>query len=173
MLKKLIEKIESNVKNPSKGLPEDIFYLVGRLTPYINVDLLVKNDLGQTLLSWRDETSLKNNTGCGWHLPGGIIRFQEDISNRLKEVALHEIGAELSYHSEQPLAVNQIFDYEAKNRSHFISLLYKCELEDNYEIDNKSLKEGDIGFLRWHTGVPKNLLSNHNIYKKYLGKKFQ
>ena len=79
MLKKLIEKIESNVKNPSKGLPEDIFYLVGRLTPYINVDLLVKNDLGQTLLSWRDETSLKNNTGCGWHLPGGIIRFQEDI----------------------------------------------------------------------------------------------
>ena len=173
MLKKLIEKIESNVKNPSKGLPEDIFYLVGRLTPYINVDLLVKNDLGQTLLSWRNETSLKNNTGCGWHLPGGIIRFQEDISNRLKEVALHEIGAELSYHSEQPLTVNQIFDYEAKNRSHFISLLYRCELEDNYEIDNKSLKEGDIGFLRWHTGVPKNLLSDHNIYKKYLGKKFQ
>jgi len=173
MLKKLIEKIESNVKNPSKGLPEDIFYLVGRLTPYINVDLLVKNDLGQTLLSWRNETSLKNNTGCGWHLPGGIIRFQEDISNRLKEVALHEIGAELSYHSEQPLTVNQIFDYEAKNRSHFISLLYRCELEDNYEIDNKSLKEGDIGFLRWHTGVPKNLLSKHNIYKKYLGKKFQ
>ena len=173
MLKKLIEKIESNVKNPSKGLPEDIFYLVGRLTPYINVDLLVKNDLGQTLLSWRDETSLKNNTGCGWHLPGGIIRFQEDISNRLKEVALHEIGAELSYHSEQPLTVNEDFDYEAKNRSHFISLLYRCELEDNYEIDNKSLKEGDIGFLRWHTGEPKNLLSNHNVYKKYLGKKFQ
>ena len=173
MLKKLIEKIESNVKNPSKGLPEDIFYLVGRLTPYVCVDLLVKNDLGQNLLSWRDETSLKNNTGCGWHLPGGIIRFQEDISNRLKEVALHEIGTELSYHSEQPLAVNQIFDYEAKNRSHFISLLYRCELEDNYEIDNNSLKEGDVGFLKWHTGAPKNLLSNHNIYKKYLGKKFQ
>ena len=172
-MKKLIEKIESNVKNPSKGLPEDIFYLVGRLTPYINVDLLVKNDLGQTLLSWRDETSLKNNTGCGWHLPGGIIRFQEDISNRLKEVALHEIGAELSYHSEQPLTVNQIFDYEAKNRSHFISLLYKCELEDNYEIDNNSLKEGDVGFLKWHTGVPKNLLSNHNVYKKYLSKRLK
>ena len=173
MLKKLIEKIESNIKNPSKGLPEDIFYLVGRLTPYINVDLLVKNDLGQTLLSWRDETSLKNNTGNGWHIPGGIVRFQEDISNRIKEVALHEMGARLSYHSEQPLTVNQVFDYKAKNRSHFISLLYRCKLEDNYEIDNNNLKEGDIGFLKWHTGIPKNLLRNHDIYKKYLGKEFQ
>ena len=172
-MKKLIEQIESNIENPSKGLPEDIFYLVGRLTPYVCVDLLVKNDLGQNLLSWRDETSLKNNTGCGWHIPGGIIRFQEDISNRIKEVALREMGARLSYHSEQPLTVNQDFDYKAKNRSHFISLLYRCKLEDNYEIDNKSLKEGDIGFLRWHTGAPKNLLRNHYFYKKYLSKKLK
>ena len=46
-MKKLIEKIESQVENPSQGLQEDIFYFVGRLTPYINFDLLVKNDLGQ------------------------------------------------------------------------------------------------------------------------------
>ena len=170
-MKKLIEKIETYIKNPSKGLPEDIFYLVSRLTPYINVDLLVKNDIGQTLLSWRDETSLDNSTGCGWHIPGGVIRFQEEISNRIREVALHEMGAKLSYHSEQPLTVNQVMDCKAKNRSHFISLLYRCELEDNYKIDNQSLKEGDIGFLKWHTGIPKNLLNNHNIYKKYLDEK--
>jgi len=169
-LKKLIEKIESHIENSSKGLPEDIFYFVGRLTPYINVDLLVKNDLGQTLLSWRDETMYDNSVGSGWHIPGGIIRFQEDISNRIREVALHEMGARLLYHSEQPLIVNQILDYKAKNRSHFISLLYRCKLEDNYEIDNNNLKEGDIGFLKWHTGVPKNLLRNHYIYKKYLRK---
>jgi len=164
----LIEKIESQVENPSQGLPEDIFYFVGRLTPYINVDLLVKNDLGQTLLSWRDETMFDNSVGNGWHIPGGIIRFQENISNRIREVAFQEMGANLSNHSEQPLTVNQILDYKAKNRSHFISLLYKCELEDGYEIDNNSLKEGDIGFLKWHTGIPKNLLRNHQIYKKYL-----
>jgi len=167
-LKKLIEEIESQVDNPSKCLPKDIFYFVGRLTPYINVDLLVKNKLGQTLLSWRDETMFNNNVGRGWHIPGGIIRFQENISNRIREVALQEMGANLSYHSEQPLTVNQILDYKAKNRSHFISLLYKCELDDSYEIDNDNLKEGDIGFLKWHTGVPKNLLRNHHIYKEFL-----
>jgi len=167
-LKKLIEKIELNIKNPSKGLPDDIFYLVGRLTPYINVDLLVKNDLGQTLLSWRDETSFNNSVGSGWHIPGGIIRFQETISERIREVALNEMGAKLAYHSDQPISVNQILDYKAKNRSHFISLLYKCKLEDNYQINNNGLKEGEIGFLKWHTGVPENLLRNHHIYKKYL-----
>ena len=169
-MKKLIEEIESNIENPAKGLPEDIFYFVGRLTPFINVDLLVKNDSGQTLLSWRGETFLNGRVGSGWHLPGGIIRFQEDISNRIREVALHEMGARLSHHSEQPMAVNQVIDHKEKDRSHFISLLYKCKLEDTYEIDNKSLKEGDIGFLRWHTGIPKNLLHNHYIYKKYLSK---
>ena len=169
-MKKLIKKIESHIENPSKGLPEDIFYFVGRLTPYINVDLLVKNDLGQTLLSWRDETSFNNNVGSGWHIPGGIIRFQEDISNRISEVAFHEMGGILSSHSEQPLTVNQVLDRKAKNRSHFISLLYQCSLKDSYEIDNKNLKEGDVGFLKWHTGVPKNLLRNHYIYKKYLSK---
>ena len=80
------------------------------------------------------------------------------------------MGARLSHHSEQPLAVNQVIDHKGKDRSHFISLLYKCKLEDTYEIDNKNLKEGDIGFLRWHTGIPKNLLRNHYIYKKYLSK---
>ena len=169
-MKKLIEKIESYVENPSKGLPDDIFDFVGRLTPYINVDLLVINNSGQTLLAWRGETLFSGSVGSGWHIPGGIIRFQENISNRIKEVAHQEMGARLSYHSEQPLTVNQVLDFKAKNRSHFISLLYKCELEDNYEINNKNLKIGDVGFLKWHTGIPKNLLRNHYIYKKYLTK---
>ena len=41
-LKKNILEIEKLVKNPKKGLPDDVFYFVGRLTPYINVDLLIK-----------------------------------------------------------------------------------------------------------------------------------
>jgi ADP-ribose pyrophosphatase YjhB (NUDIX family) len=170
-LKKLIKEIESQIKNPSKGLPDDIFYFVGRLTPYINVDLLVKNDLGETLLSWRDEALFNNEVGCGWHIPGGIIRFQEEISERIREVALHELRAKLSYHSAQPISVNQVIDHKAKDRSHFISLLYECRLEDNYKINNENINECDVGFLKWHMGVPKNLLPNHYIYKKYLNNK--
>ena len=166
-MKKLIEKIESHIENSSKGLPEDIFYFVGRLTPYINVDLLVKNDLGQTLLSWRDETLFNNKISSGWHIPGGIIRLRETIAERLHQVALNEMGGKLIYFSEKPLEVKQVIDYHAKDRSHFISLLYKCKLEENYKIDNKNLNVGDPGFLEWHSTMPDNLLSNHLIYKDY------
>ena len=127
-MKKLIEKIESHVKNPSKGLPEDIFYLAGRLTPFINVDLLVQDDLGRTLLSWRDESLFENNLRSAWHIPGGIIRLRETISERLHKVAMNEMGGKLISFSKEPLKVGQFIDHHTKNRSHHIGLLYKCKL---------------------------------------------
>ena len=166
-MKKLIERIESHVKNPSKGLPEDIFYLAGRLTPFINVDLLVQDDLGRTLLSWRDESSFKNNLISSWHIPGGIIRLRETISERLHKVAINEMGGKLISFSKEPLTVAQHIDYNIKDRSHHIGLLYKCELEENYEIDNKNLNLGDSGFLKWHSSAPDDLHSYQLIYKDY------
>ena len=56
------------------GLPDDIFYLVSRLTPMINVDLLIVNEQNEKLLTWREDQFY----GPGWHIPGGIIRFKED-----------------------------------------------------------------------------------------------
>jgi len=166
-MKKLIEKIESYVKNPSKGLPEDIFYLAGRLTPYINVDLLVQDDLGRTLLSWRDESLFENNLSSAWHIPGGIIRLRETISERLHKVAMNEMRGKLISFSKEPLKVGQFIDHHTKNRSHHIGLLYKCKLEDNYEIDNKNLNFGDSGFLEWHSSPPDDFHSHQLVYKGY------
>ena len=70
-----LSKIEKKINNPKKGLPDEIFYFVGRLTPYINVDLLIKSPTEGTLMTWRDD----KYSGKGWHLPGGIIRFREKI----------------------------------------------------------------------------------------------
>ena len=166
-MKKLIEKIESHVKNPSKGLPEDIFYLAGRLTPFINVDLLVQDDLGRTLLSWRDESLFENNLRSAWHIPGGIIRLRETISERLHKVAMNEMRGKLISFSKEPLKVGQFIDHHRKNRSHHIGLLYKCKLEDNYEIDNKNLNFGDSGFLEWHSSPPDDFHSHQLVYKGY------
>jgi ADP-ribose pyrophosphatase YjhB (NUDIX family) len=166
-MKKLIEKIESHVKNPSKGLPEDIFYLAGRLTPFINVDLLVQDDLGRTLLSWRDESLFENNLSSAWHIPGGIIRLRETISERLHKVAMNEMRGKLISFSKEPLKVGQFIDHHRKNRSHHIGLLYKCKLEDNYEIDNKNLNFGDSGFLEWHSSPPDDFHSHQLVYKGY------
>ena len=40
--KQLIKKLESKISNSKKGLPEDIFLFLSRISPLINVDLLKK-----------------------------------------------------------------------------------------------------------------------------------
>jgi len=50
-IKKVINLLESSIKNSSQGLPEDIFLFVSRITPMVNVDLLIKNEQNQTLLT--------------------------------------------------------------------------------------------------------------------------
>jgi ADP-ribose pyrophosphatase YjhB (NUDIX family) len=167
MIQELIDLLEEKIKNPSKGLQDELFYFIGRLTPFINVDLLVKNNNNQTLLSWRNET-INNKVKAGWHIPGGIIRFRETIAERLNQVALSEMGGKLAFFSKDPIAINQIIDHDARDRSHFISLLYACQLEENYKINNHTLNNNDEGFLKWHSTVPDDLLDNHIIYRDYI-----
>ncbi|MDP2923379.1 MAG: NUDIX hydrolase, partial [Candidatus Omnitrophota bacterium] len=71
-IKQKIDLLESLIKNPSERLPEDIFLFVSRITPIINVDLLIKNKQNHTLLTWRDDGFYPP----GWHIPGGIVRYK-------------------------------------------------------------------------------------------------
>ena len=73
-----IHKIEKQIHNPKQGLPEEIFLFATRITPMINVDLLIKDYNGNTLLTWRDDGYHKP----GWHIPGGIIRLKEKLAKR-------------------------------------------------------------------------------------------
>src|SRR5438105_4861558 len=50
------------------GLPPEVFLFLSRVTPLLNVDLLIQDDRGRTLLTWRDDEFF----GAGWHVPGGI-----------------------------------------------------------------------------------------------------
>ena len=52
-----------------KDLPAKEFLEISKKTPLINVDLLIENEDGDVLLSWRDD----EYCGTGWHIPGGII----------------------------------------------------------------------------------------------------
>ncbi|MDR2604028.1 MAG: hypothetical protein LBC55_01570, partial [Desulfovibrio sp.] len=58
------------------------------ITPMLNVDLLVRDDAGRILLSWRDDALC----GTGWHVPGGVVRFQETLAERVRKTALQELG---------------------------------------------------------------------------------
>ena len=48
---KAVEFLDKQISNPSSGLPEEVFLFVSRLTPMVNVDLLIKDEKRRTLLS--------------------------------------------------------------------------------------------------------------------------
>ncbi len=162
-IKKAIEFFDKSIPDPKAGLPDEVFYYISRITPMINVDLLIKDEFNRTLLSWRDD----KYAGKGWHVPGGIIRFKETFETRIKKVAESEIGVKVEFDSN-PIAINQIINEERDIRGHFISILYKCSLPSTFVPKNKGLKETDPGFLKWHETCPDNLLKFHEIYRKYL-----
>ena len=154
-----IAVLERSVKDARQGLPEDIFYFVSRLTPLVNVDLLIKDERGRTLLSWRDD----RYAGKGWHLPGGIVRFKEKLETRVRKVAADEIGAVLKFESE-PLALNQMIGRNT-TRGHFVALLYKCSLPGKYRPRNRGRGEKEPGYLKWHEACPADLIGVHEIYR--------
>lgn len=158
-----IAALEKEVMNPSVGLPDEVFYYISKTTPLVNVDLLIKDENGRTLLSWRDD----RHCGKGWHVPGGIVRFKETLETRVKKVAETEIGANISF-DPVPIELNQLIHPELEIRSHFISVLYKCFISSAFIPKNKGLSNKDRGYLMWHDVCPDNLLKYHEIYRKYI-----
>ena len=156
-----IKILEKKIKNPKIGLPDEIFYFIGRNTPYINVDLLIKTPKYGTLFTWRDDAF----SGKGWHLPGGIIRFKEKIRERLIKVGKTELNINISSF-EGPIALNEII-INQKERSHFISILYKCKINRS-ELEKLFLKSKKNNKIAFFKKVPKYLLYWHKIYKNYI-----
>ncbi len=115
-----IRKIENNIDKAETGLPEELFLFVSRVTPLINVDLLIQDQRKRTLLTWRDDRFY----GPGWHVPGGIIRYKETAEDRIHSVARLELDAEVAFDSA-PIFVLESISSERKDRGHFISLLYR------------------------------------------------
>ena len=149
--------------NPSGGLPDNVFYFISRTTPLVNVDLLIKDENGRTLLAWRNDLY----TGKGWHIPGGIVRFKETFEERIGQVAQAEIGTEVRF-EPAPIALYQSIHRDRDIRGHFISLLYKCVLPSTFKPLNEGLSPEDAGYLMWHDRCPENLLRVQDMYKKFI-----
>lgn len=157
-----IETLEKEIENPLMGLPQEVFYFVSKLTPMVNVDLLIKDERGRTLLAWRDDLFVNK----GWHLPGGIVRFKETLENRVKKVAQTEIGVEVEF-NPTPVAVNQLMS-NRDVRGHFISFLYECKLQSSFIPLNEGIIKDEQGYLMWHDVCPTDLIKVHEIYRKYI-----
>ena len=164
-LSEAIAVLGKHVPDPSKGLPDEIFYYISRTTPLVNVDLLVTDENGRTLLAWRDDAY----SGKGWHVPGGIVRWRETLETRLQKVAESEIGTKVNFEAT-PIAVHQFIHPERENRSHFVTLLYRGFLPGTFVPQNKGLSAGDPGYLLWHASCPEIMVKCHEIYRAYLSR---
>jgi colanic acid biosynthesis protein WcaH len=162
-IKTHIEALQKAVPNPSLGLPDDIFYYISGNTPLVNVDLLIKDERGRTLLAWRND---KYN-GPGWHVPGGIVRFKETLESRVAKVAEIEIGTIVRF-DPSPVAFHQSINQEQDIRGHFISFLYNCFVPGWFTPPNEGLSPSDAGYLVWHDKCPKNLLPVQEVYRKHI-----
>ena len=156
--------------NPSIGLGEELFMAVSALVPIVNVHLLVYNDKRQFLLAWRNDA----HCGKGWHVPGGCIRFKETFEERIRKVAKNELGLTDFTFDRKPVKVFEIIDNSRREienqneRAHFITLVFRCYVPDNYEIDNQEKKEGDVGFVKWFDNLPEDLIPIQKCYKEIL-----
>ena len=158
-LGKSIENIKSYVEDPTNGLPEELFSYATTITPMINVDLLVKNEKGHVLMSWRDDMCR-----TGWHIPGGIIRYKETFHDRIIKVGKNELHTDI-IHDDGPCRINQII-LDQDVRGHFISLLFKCYVPFDYDPDCTGLKENEAGYLKWIDSKPENFVTGQkDIYK--------
>jgi colanic acid biosynthesis protein WcaH len=163
-LNELVAELESRLQNPQQGLPDDVFRFLTRITPMINVDLLIKDDAGRVLLTWREDAL----HAPGWHVPGGIIRFKETAAARIDAVASVELGATVVF-EDRPIAFNQIITPGRDTRGHFISLLYDCSLTSEPDSTLRFFDgEPEAGQWAWHQGCPDNLLSVHDIYRQHI-----
>jgi len=162
-LSRLITELESFIPAPVQGLPEPVFLLLSRITPLVSVDLLIADELGRTLLTWRDDKSY----GPGWHLPGGIVRYGEKAAHRVHEVARLELGARVNF-EPSPLSLQEILKPNAKERGHIISMLYRCRLlnapDASLRFEQGSPKPGR---WLWHDKCPDNLIEEQRSYERY------
>ncbi|MFH0855137.1 MAG: NUDIX hydrolase [Candidatus Omnitrophota bacterium] len=163
-IKGIVKELEARIKDPAKGLPEEVFLFMSRITPLVNVDLLIKNKRKQTLLTWRDDGYFP----AGWHIPGGIVRYKEPIARRIKAVAAAELGAKVRC-SATPLLIREVVIPALRNRAHAISFLYECSLAS---LPAKGLMYAGgcpkQGQWAWHEKCPKDLISVHRMYRRFI-----
>jgi ADP-ribose pyrophosphatase YjhB (NUDIX family) len=160
-IRDLVAELDGLFPDSRQGLPIELFYFVSRLTPLVNVDLLIRNDRGEILLTWRHDQFYK-----GWHIPGGIIRFKETAAERIKAVAMSELGATVDADPE-PCEVHEKQNCQRDVRGHFISLLYVTRLTSGPDPAKAcvDLDHPENGQCAWHDRCPELLLPNHASYR--------
>lgn len=163
----LKKEMEREGIHPENGLGEDLFLFSSTLIPVVNVDILVINEKGQLLLTWRDDP----HCGTGWHVPGGCIRLGESVIERAERTARQEFGCDIRLDPEI-LHVFEIFTRQERpikdqnERSHFITLVLAGLAPADLDTEIQKVNPGQPGYMKWFTTLPDDLLQVQNCYRE-------
>src|SRR5580765_2614895 len=159
---RILAGLDAWAVSPENGLPGELFRVLTRLVPVVNVDLLVVDERLGTLLTWRHD----ENYGPGWHVPGGIIRYQETAEVRVQRTARAELGAEVEF-DPAPILIHQAIS-QRRERGHMISLLYRCRLLSPPAGHLRAAVAPEPGQWTWHRECPANLLPEQSQYRSVI-----
>jgi colanic acid biosynthesis protein WcaH len=139
-----------------------LFLAVSRLTPMLNVDLLISDEHNHQLMTWRADQFY----GPGWHIPGGVVRFKETMHQRIAAVAKSELSTSVTA-APAPVRVFEMFNSQRDTRGHFISMVFRCKLtsplSDTMAWNPKNAPQP--GQWAWFKALPPNTISQHRVYK--------
>jgi colanic acid biosynthesis protein WcaH len=142
-----------------QGLQQPLFLAVSRLTPLVNVDLLVSDGSGRLLMTWRADEFY----GPGWHVPGGILRFKETAAQRIAAVARLELGVKVQAKAH-PWRVLELMSTERDIRGHFITLAYSCQLITELPQAMWAGPRPRPGQWAWFDELPAQTIAQHRVY---------
>ena len=106
-------------------------------------------------------------TGWRWHLPGGIIRFREQMIRRVEKVATSECCI-IPKNITGPIEYFESIDILQKERSHFITFIFSCQVD----IQKTELTFGKDWLTNLEKGkffkfFPEEMIPLHHKYKKF------
>jgi len=161
-LTSLVNEFDAALGDPQQGLAPEVFLMISRMTPMVNVDLLIQDNAGQTLLTWRDDQFF----GEGWHLPGGVIRFKEHAADRIIACARQELGVDVTPDAEPLMILETV--RAPRDRGHLISMLYRCRLRGQLDEQQRATSETPAaGAWRWFAQVPSNIVEVQAPYARF------
>ncbi|HCM53140.1 TPA: hypothetical protein DIS57_04255 [Candidatus Wolfebacteria bacterium] len=135
------------IEDPHSGLPQPVFDALCDVVPFIACELVVMNEKGEILLTWREDQWWK-----GWHFPGGLMRYRETVDERIKKMAIAEVGLHIKkYKFLFPL------NYWNSPRGSGVSLVFL----------SKSDRPAEGTFFKT---MPKDIIPEHRILWKNVRK---
>ena len=134
-----------------KRLPHKLFLKTFRYVPRVAVDILVKNQKSEIILTKRNIAPLKGL----WHIPGSYIIKNEKITDCIERIAKDEIGIRISGKKAKLVGVSE--DMIADQRGHTIDIIYEIGIEKALEFKPTSEAE-EIKFFK---KLPSDIGFNH------------